>query len=460
MAEFMDHLLVVDDDKELLRVYEKIFKLNHFDVITASDGPSALELIKRKPTGVVIADIIMPKMNGILLLQKIKEINPSIQVIMLTAEGSVAGAVEAVKSGAFTYILKPADIDNLILNIQKAFEIFLISNQNRIFKDQMLEKAGMMQLIGQNGKIKEIRQKIDTFAGSDATVLITGESGTGKEIVASQIHYKSNRADQVFVKVNCAALTENLLESELFGHEKGSFTGADKMHRGKFEIANQGTILLDEIGELPLGTQAKLLRVLQEREFERVGGSGTIKTNFRLITSTNKNLAEEVIKGRFRNDLYYRVNVLPIHLPPLRERKDDIEILVDYFVHQLSKETNKCISPLSSEIINIMTAYNWPGNVRELRNIIERLVVMANNSEISPCDLPDELKQHMGSDVIKENVLKSQVPLLEAKKEFEKQYITKVLSQYQGNVGKAATELQLARKNLYRKIKEYNINLE
>ncbi|QHI73307.1 sigma-54 dependent transcriptional regulator [Aminipila terrae] len=379
---------------------------------------------------------------------------------MLTAEGSVAGAVEAVKSGAFTYILKPADIDNLILNIQKAFEIFLISNQNRIFKDQMLEKAGMMQLIGQNGKIKEIRQKIDTFAGSDATVLITGESGTGKEIIASQIHYKSNRADQVFVKVNCAALTENLLESELFGHEKGSFTGADKLHRGKFEIANQGTILLDEIGELPLGTQAKLLRVLQEREFERVGGSGTIKTNFRLITSTNKNLAEEVIKGRFRNDLYYRVNVLPIHLPPLRERKDDIEILVDYFVHQLSKETNKCISPLSSEIINILTAYNWPGNVRELRNIIERLVVMANNSEISPCDLPDELKQHMGSDVIKENVLKSQVPLLEAKKEFEKQYITKVLSQYQGNVGKAATELQLARKNLYRKIKEYNINLE
>ncbi|MHC1721951.1 MAG: sigma-54-dependent transcriptional regulator [Aminipila sp.] len=459
MAEFNNQLLIVDDDKELLKVYAKIFRLNDFDVITANDGVEALEFVRRNRIGVVVADIIMPRMNGTILLQKIKEINPSIQVIMLTAEGSVSGAVESVKSGAFTYILKPADIDNLILNIQKAFEIYAISDQNRIFKDQMLEKAGMRQLVGQNYQIEEIRQKIDTFAGSEATVLITGESGTGKEIIASQIHYKSNRADQVFVKVNCAALTESLLESELFGHEKGSFTGADKAHRGKFEIANQGTLLLDEIGELSLGTQAKLLRVLQEREFERVGGNGTIKTNFRLIASTNKKLKEEIERGRFRSDLYYRINVLPIHLPPLRERKDDIAVLANYFVSQLSRETNKCISPLSSDIINILTMYSWPGNVRELRNIIERLVVMTSDSEIKLSDLPDELKQKMNLNVIKENILEINVSLLDAKKEFEKQYIIKVLSRNQGNVGKAAIEMQLARKNLYKKIKEYNIHL-
>ncbi|QAT43257.1 sigma-54-dependent transcriptional regulator [Aminipila luticellarii] len=459
MGEFMDQLLVVDDDKDLLKVYEKIFKLNHFDVLTAWDGPDALELIKRKRIGVVVADIIMPKMNGIVLLERIKEINSAIQVIMLTAEGSVSGAVDAVKSGAFTYILKPADIDNLLLNIQKAFEIYRLSEQNSAFKDQMLEKAGMMQLVGQNYRIEEIRQKIDVFADSDAPVLITGESGTGKEIIASQIHYKSNRAEQVFIKVNCAALSENLLESELFGHEKGSFTGADKMHRGKFEVANQGTILLDEIGELSLGTQAKLLRVLQEREFERVGGNGTIRTNFRLITSTNKNLKEEVEKGRFRKDLYYRIHVLPIHLPPLRERKDDIPILANYFTRQISKETSKCISPLSPEIIQALERYSWPGNVRELRNIIERLVVMTSDSEIKWSNLPDELKQGSDSCAVRDDSLGVDVPLLDAKKAFEKQYIIKALSCNQGNVGKTAMKLQLARKNLYKKIKEYDIHL-
>lgn len=451
-----DRLLVVDDDKELLNVYEKIFKLNNFDVITTNDSVEALELVKKQRIGVVVSDIIMPRMNGLILMQKIKEVNPSIQLIMLTAEGSVTGAVEAVRAGAFTYILKPPDIDNLLLNVQRAFELYSIKDENSMLRQQMLENEGMKTMIGQNSKIAEIRQKIDTIAGTDATVLISGESGTGKEIIASQIHFKSSRSNQPFIKVNCAALTESLLESELFGHEKGSFTGADKQHRGKFEAANNGTLLLDEIGELSLNTQAKLLRVLQEKEFERVGGSSSIKTNFRLIASTNKNLSEEVEKGAFRHDLYYRINVIPIYVPPLRERKNDIPILTTYFVSQLSREMNRYVSSLSLDVVEALTAYNWPGNIRELRNIIERLVVLAKDNEIRLADMPEEFKIAKMSSKDKHH---RGIPLLAAKKEFEKQYILKALDENGRNVGRTSEELFIAPKNLYKKIKEYNIVL-
>lgn len=452
---YTDQLLIVDDDKELLKIYEKIFKLNNFDVITASDSLSALELIRNKRIGVVVSDIIMPRMDGMRLLQKIREINQSIQVIMLTAEGSVSGAVEAVRAGAFTYLLKPADIEELLFNVQRAYELYSVKDENTILKQQMLEKFGLKPLIGQNFKIEEVRNKINTIAATDTTVLITGESGTGKEILASLIHYQSNRADKPFVRVNCAALTESLLESELFGHEKGAFTGADRLHRGKFEIANGGTILLDEIGELSLSTQAKLLRVLQEREFERVGGSGTIKINFRLIASTNKNLKDEVEKGSFRNDLFYRINVMPMNLPPLRDRKDDIPVLANYFVLQLSKEMNRKVFPLSQEIMETLMAYNWPGNVRELKNIIERLVVMAHKAEIDLEDIPEELK--INANIKSTHYQKES--LIESRKEFEKQYIIDALEKNFRNVGKTAEDLKIAKKNLYKKIKEYQINL-
>lgn len=451
---YNDQVLVVDDDKGLLKIYDKIFKLNKFDVITASDSFEALEIIKNKRIGVIVCDIIMPKMNGIILLQKIREVNQSAQVIMLTAEGSVSGAVEAVRAGAFTYMLKPANIDELLFNVQRAFELYSVKDENILLKQQMFENAGLAPLVGKNIKIEEIRSKIITVAGTDTTVLITGESGTGKEILANLIHYQSHRADKPFIRVNCAALTESLLESELFGHERGAFTGAEKTHRGKFEIANNGTILLDEIGELSLSTQAKLLRVLQEREFERVGGSGTIKTDFRLIASTNKNLIQEVEKGNFRNDLFYRINVMPINLPPLRERKDDIEILANYFVSQLSKEMNRGSCLLAPEIIDILVAYNWPGNVRELKNIIERLVVMAQNSEIKISDMPEELKMNAN---IKNSHNKAS--LTKAKKEFEKQFIIDSLNRNNRNVAKTSETLNIAKKNLYKKIKEYNINL-
>lgn len=448
-------LLLVDDDKDLLRIYEKIFQLNDFDVVTASDSFEALNIIKHNSIGVVVSDIIMPKMDGMVLLQKIREINSSIQVIMLTAEGSVSGAVEAVRTGAFTYMIKPADIDDLIFNIQRAFELYLLKDENSILKQHMFHQAGLAPLIGEDIKIEKIRNKVSKIAETDATVLITGESGTGKEIIANMIHYQSNRAEKPFVRVNCAALTESLLESELFGHEKGAFTGADKMHRGKFEIANQGSILLDEIGELPLNTQAKLLRVLQEKEFERVGGSVSIKTNFRLIASTNKNLHEEVEKKKFREDLYYRINVVPMVLPPLRDRKDDIKILANYFVVQLSNEMNKGITYIPAEIINAIFAYDWPGNVRELRNIMERLVVMSHDAKLNIADLPEELLMNVK---IKSSFHKKS-SLAEARKEFEKEYINDALLKNNGNVSKTSNVLVIAKKNLYKKMKEYNIPL-
>jgi Response regulator containing CheY-like receiver, AAA-type ATPase, and DNA-binding domains len=448
-------LLLVDDDKDLLNIYQKIFTLNNFDVTTACDSFEALNIIKRNSIGVVVSDIIMPKMDGMVLLQRIREINPSIQVLMLTAEGSVSGAVEAVRAGAFTYMMKPADIDELIFNIQRAFELYFLKDENSILKQQMFDQAGLAPLIGEDAKIEEIRSKVLKIAATDATVLITGESGTGKEIIANMIHYQSSRSEKPFVRVNCAALTESLLESELFGHEKGAFTGADKMHRGKFEIANQGSILLDEIGELPLNTQAKLLRVLQEKEFERVGGSGTIKTNFRLIASTNKNLHEEVEKKRFREDLFYRINVVPIVLPPLRERRGDIKILADYFVLQLSKEMNRGITYLPAEIAGILNAYDWPGNVRELKNIVERLVVMSHDYRLNITDIPEELLLNAK---IKSSFHKK-ISLVEARKEFEKEYITDALLKNNSNVGETSKVLAIAKKNLYKKIKEYNIRL-
>lgn len=452
---YNDQLLIVDDDKELLKIYEKIFKMNHFNVLTASDSPAALELVKKRQIGVIVSDIIMPKMDGMVLLHKIREINPSVQVIMLTAEGSISGAVEAVRAGAFTYLLKPADINELIFNVQRAFELYSIKDENIILKQQMLEKSGRKLLVGNSRKIEEIRSKINTIAKTDTTVLITGESGTGKEILANMVHYQSGRADKPFVRVNCAALTESLLESELFGHEKGAFTGADKTHRGKFEIANNGTILLDEIGELSMNTQAKLLRVLQEREFERVGGSGTLKINFRLIASTNKDLKREVEMGSFRNDLYYRINVMPIRLPSLRERKEDIAVLANYFISELSKEMNKKISPLSQEAIEIFRGYDWPGNVRELRNIVERLVVMSHTSEINLSDIPEELK--INGRV--KSLPKAGASLIESRKEFERQFILDALSRNHQNVGRTAEDISIAKKNLYKKIKEYHIDM-
>lgn len=450
-------MLLVDDDTELLKVYKKIFSINGFNVMVEADSQKALKIVKTTNIAVVVSDIIMPKLNGLELLMNIKAVKPNVEVIMLTAEGSISGAVEAVKDGAFSYLKKPVDIEELIANIKKAYEIFSIKEENSGLKQQLTENLQTKIFIGQNEKIINLRRDAEKIAKTDTSVLILGESGTGKEILANFIHQSSLRRDKPFICVNCAAVNENLFESELFGYEKGAFTGADKMKKGRFELAAGGTIFLDEIGELSLNTQAKLLRVLQEKSFERVGGTETISSDFRLIAATNRDLKNDVKEYRFREDLYYRINVMPLTIPSLRQRIDDVPILVDNFVKELSIEMKKKINSVDETLISILMKYQWPGNVRELRNIIERLVVLSNDGDLLKEDLPDEICRGKCpiNEIVEENLKEDK--LKDATQEFEKQYITKCMKRNQWNVSKSAQELGLARKNLYKKLKQYEI---
>lgn len=444
-------VLLVDDDQDFLEVYSNILEINHYKVTTAPNGRRALEVLNEKNIPVVVTDIIMPKMDGLELLKHIKEKDEKIQVIMLTAEGSIDGAVESMRLGAFTYLEKPVNIEDLLVKIKRAQEIYDIHQENISLKEQLIESRKVPPLMGESSVIKKIKEKIEIVASTETSVLITGESGTGKEIVASGIHYKSNRANKPFIKVNCAALAESVLESELFGHEKGAFTGANKTKKGRFEMADGGTIMLDEIGEMPLGIQAKLLRVLQEKELERVGGTETIKTDFRVVAITNRDLELEISNGRFREDLFYRINVLPIYVPPLKDRKEDIPLLCDYFLRLYCLEMRRKIAPLSDQIMNIFVKYDWPGNVRELKNVMERLVVLVKNQDITIEDIPEYIKSPNNETMCQVFTWK------EAKDQFEEQFFKCALKKNDGNVADTAKELELSRKSLYEKINKYNI---
>lgn len=443
-------ILLVDDDKKILDVYAKILELNEFSVITAENAKNAVEIIKKNEVSVVISDVIMPKTDGIELLKKIKYIKPDIETIMLTAEGSISGAVEAVKEGAFSYIVKPADIAEMISCVKKAEELFLMKNENKTLKQRLDDISTEKRLIGVSPVAESLIKKAQVIGNTDSAVHITGESGTGKEVFANLIHRNSMRNKKPFICINCGALNENLIEAELFGAEKGAYTGADKQRKGRFEIADGGTIFFDEIGELTMGMQVKLLRVLQEKSFERVGGTETIKSDFRLITATNRDLKSEVEKNRFREDLFYRINIIPVIMPPLRERKEDIELLCETFLEEFSIQTNKKIKPMDKKILDCFVNYDWPGNIRELRNIIERLVVLSVDGEIDIDELPPEI-----IDSFQKN--EDESGLREMTKAFEKEYIVKTISKYGGNISKAAEEMHIARKNLYGKISKYNI---
>ena len=446
----MTPIMMVDDDKELLEIYDKIFKLNGFDVISCENGEKALAALAKNQISVVISDIIMPKMSGIELLREIKKRNPQTEVIMLTAEGSISGAVEAVKEGAFSYLVKPAEVDDLISNIKKAAELSKVKVENEVLKGQIATLADGREFIGISQVAEELRQRAQIVGKTDSAVLITGETGTGKEVLANMIHRCSNRADKAFICVNCGALNENLIESELFGSEKGAYTGAGTQRKGRFEIANGGTIFFDEIGELSLNMQTRLLRVLQEKSFERVGGYETIKSDFRLITATNRNLKQEVADGRFRADLYYRINIIPIEISPLRERPEDIPALCQNFLDSYSREMNKNVQTIDDETIKALQKYNWPGNVRELRNVVERMVVLSHDGIPDLDSLPEEIRELPAGDK-PEEALRTQM------KAFEKDYIVKIMNKHSGNVAKAAEEMQIARKNLYKKLNEYDI---
>jgi len=389
----METILIVDDEKNYLLVLEDLLMEEGYQVITADSAQKGLDIAAGHELDVVITDMKMPGMDGMALLQQIRKRNVDLPVVMMTAFGSVEKAVEAMRNGAFDYILKPFKNEELKLTIRKAIDHFHLVRKNRYLTQELQERYQFSNIIGKSASMQRIYNLIEKVAPSKATVLITGESGTGKELIARAIHFNSQRLDQAFITVNCGALPENLLESELFGHEKGSFSGAVSQRKGRFELAHEGTLFLDEISEMSPPLQVKILRVLQEMEFERVGGTQTLKVDVRMVAASNRNLKAEVMEGRFRSDLFYRLNVVHVHLPPLRERLDDIPLLVNHFLSKYGSESGRSSISIHPDVMRRLLEYPWPGNVRELENVVERAVILSNGEEILTKDLPSEIRE-------------------------------------------------------------------
>jgi len=391
MRERPESILVIDDEKLQREIIRDILKYEGYQVTIAGSSQEALEFLSRNLIDLVITDLRMPEVDGIELLGKVKEINPEIGVIVVTAYGSVESAVEAMKKGAFHYLTKPLGKEELLLIVQRALENKWLLQENRLLRRELEERYQFHNLIGSSPRMQDVFKVIEKIAPSDSTILIYGESGTGKELVARAIHFYSKRKDHGFLAINCAAIPDTLLESEMFGHERGAFSGAYSQKKGLFEEAHQGTLFLDEIGDLDISLQAKLLRVLQDGEIKRVGGTKVITVDVRVIAATNKDLEGEMQEGRFRQDLYYRLNVVPIFLPSLRERKEDIPLLVDFFIKKIGKKLGKVIERITPDAMNKLLDYSWPGNVRELESVIERAVLLNESGVLQSRDLPEKL---------------------------------------------------------------------
>jgi len=440
-------ILIVDDEAIVRESLRDWMSDVGYHVFAAENGSQALEIIERERLGIVIADLVMPGMDGIELMRRAKEIVPNIRVVIITAYGSVPTAIAAIREGAYDYIEKPFCPERVELLVEKMVEHQGLIEENISLHQKLEERYRFENIIAKSSKMQQVIEVIKVIAKSNATILITGDSGTGKELVARAIHSQSHRQGKPFVAVSCAALPESLLESELFGHEKGSFTGAHAQRKGKFEVANRGTLFLDEIGEMSANIQVHLLRVLEEKEFTRVGGNELIKVDVRVISATNKDMKKAVANGEFREDLYYRLNVVTIELPPLRERKDDIPLLGEHFLKKFAIDNQKEITGFSPDAIDFLLKYDWPGNVRELENAIERAVILAKNPSIEVTDLPQENLLTAGS-----------APQGGMLKEVEKNHILNILSQTRGNnLSEAARILGISRATLYNKIKEYGI---
>ena len=485
-------ILIADDEINIRRVLEAILRRDGYDVVTAANGEEALAGMSRG-VHTVITDLKMPGLDGMGLLRRLSVDFPDVPVVMITAHGSVENAVEAVKLGAFDYVEKPFDQEQIRQIVAKAMRTHMLSRRDA--RPEEPAARGRFRLVGESTAIQQVYQVVEKVADTPSTVLITGESGTGKELVARALHDNSSRTTGPFIKINCAAIPKTLMESELFGYEKGAFTGAVGSKPGRFELAHGGSLFLDEIGEIPVEMQVKLLRVLQESEFERVGGIKTIKVDVRLITATNRDLATEITTGGFRDDLYYRLNVVPIHLPPLRERREDIPLLVDHFITRFNERLKKQISGIEPEAIDRLVSHHWPGNIRELENVIERTILFCESSMIRTCDLPGEfggtppqgLAPSMAA--IEDRSLNaatssgtlpvvqgpaaaassSSVPqvgeevgsLKEAVRaeteRVERELIQRALDETAGNVTQAARKLQISRKSLQTKMKELGL---
>ncbi|AWG43113.1 transcriptional regulator [Candidatus Borreliella tachyglossi] len=451
----MSKVLVADDEKNIREGIATYLEEEGYFVFTASDGEEALETIENEKIDIIISDLRMPQISGEQLLKIVKDKNSSIPFIILTAHGTVDSAVDAMREGAYDFLTKPVDLERLLLIIKRALNrqsekihgntstSNIIIRKDLSYYEDVLGKSLIMQ------KILELVKKI---AKSKASVLITGESGVGKEIIADAIFDLSNRNDKPFIKVNCAALSESILESELFGHEKGAFTGAISQKKGRFELANKGTIFLDEIVEISPEVQAKLLRVLQNKTFERVGGETTMQVDIRLLTATNKNIEEEIQKGRFREDLFYRLNIININIPPLRERKDDIQHLTGILIKGVASENNREEKSLSNDALKALYAYDWPGNIRELKNVLESALILSKGKQIVKDDLPLKIKNN------KNQIVKITLPIGISLKEAEREIIKQTLLHSNHNKSKCAEILKIGRKTLHNKITEYNMN--
>jgi len=444
-------ILVIEDEKIVRITLVEALKTEGYTVLSVQDGNDALVALEEGVFSLVITDIRLPSAGGIEILKKCIAESPTTPVIMMTAYGNIKDAVEAMKIGAFDYITKPFDLEEMLLTVRRALDIHTITQENIRMKRELSNLYGSPQIIGESKPMQVVFSLLEKISRTESTVLILGESGTGKEIVASTIHFQSSRRNKPIVRVNCAALPDELIESELFGYEKGAFTGAAGQKPGRFEMAEGGSIFLDEIGDLPALTQTKILRVLEERTFERLGGTTSVTADVRIITATNKNLEKEVHQGKFRQDLYYRLNVIPVELPPLRKRKEDIPLLIDAFSRKINDQMGTAVS-FSPEATEAMMRYPFPGNVRELLNVIERCIALSDSEDIQPADLP----VHIAKLRHEKTILAT---LQEISAEAEREHIRRILQITKGNRSKASEILGVSRKTLWEKINLHRLNI-
>ena len=447
------NVLIVDDEKNIREGLGKALELDGYNVFLAEDGTVGLDTIKRKEIDLVISDLKMPGLSGEELLKQVTASYPTLQVIILTGHGTIETAVNAMRDGAYDFLTKPVNLDRLSLLVKRALSTRDLVLQHRALKeevDRIKSKQRYERIVGKSSQMRKVMDVVGQVAATKASVLITGESGVGKELVADAIHALSDRGEKPFIKVHCAALSETLLESELFGHEKGSFTGAVARKRGRFELAHTGAILLDEIGEISPSVQIKLLRVLQEKSFERVGGEETLEVDVRVLAATNRDLREEIKNGNFREDLFYRLNVVNIHVPPLRERRDDIPLLTAAFLNEFTEENGKAIEGIDQKAKMALYKYGWPGNIRELQNCIESAVVLSKGSIITTTDLPPSVVGDSDGDYIR-------IDLGTTLAGAEREIILSTLLAQRGNKSRTAEVLGIGRKTLHRKLQEYAI---
>lgn len=453
----MQSILIVDDEKSIRESLTGILQDEGFSPICVDSGEAAIEKISEEKPDLILLDIWMPGMDGLETLTKIRDIYPDQLVVMMSGHGTIETAVKSTKLGAYDFIEKPLSLEKILLCIQNAIKVGQLVEENRELKAQIGKEHDM---IGNSKPIKELKKQIEIAAPTSGWILITGENGTGKELVARSIHHHSHRNTKPFIEVNCAAIPEELIESELFGHEKGSFTGATTQRRGKFDQAHRGTLFLDEIGDMSLKTQAKVLRILQEHKFERVGGNKTIEVDVRVIAATNEDLEKEIANGNFREDLYYRLNVIPFHVPPLRERKADIPHLTNHFLEYFCSKESRDIKVLDDDAMEAFKNYNWPGNVRELKNLIERLVIMSPGNTITTGQLPQSILMNSKTEKDQTSRNFSADTYRNAKEEFEKEFLIQKLDEYEWNISRTAEAIEIERSNLHRKIKAYGIDLK